>query len=207
MRIYTEPRKFPYILIDNFIPEHEMNDVLSEIEYLKKFTMSADMTGSATTLDGTFLKQNKGIYFNHFYNNDDIKLFSPTFRCMLRLESEEVFNAIRNYDNIFAHFIPMRFRKENEFPTDALLSFYYDSDYYKLHTDSTLYTAVLWIHEEPKQFTGGDFYFHHEDGTVELVECKNNRMVIFPSFYAHEVTAVKYLTPESSPRCSVSMFF
>jgi len=87
------------------------------------------------------------------------------------------------------------------------LSIYSDGDYYLPHIDESLYTSVLWLNKEPKEYEGGNFIFHFEDGSTEEVETKNNRMVLFPSFYKHEVKPVHYLTEDAYPRCAISMFF
>ena len=50
-----------------------------------------------------------------------------------------------------------------------------------------MHTALVWFYKEPKRFTGGDLTFTQSQQTVE---CKHNRMILFPSYYLHAVDEV-----------------
>ena len=50
-----------------------------------------------------------------------------------------------------------------------------------------MHTALIWFYKEPKRFTGGVLTFTQSKKTVE---CKHNRMVLFPSYYLHAVDEV-----------------
>jgi hypothetical protein len=43
---------------------------------------------------------------------------------------------------------------------------------------------LIWLHKEPKMYQGGDFEIVNSN---TVIESKNNRMVLFPSFYYHKV--------------------
>ena len=49
-------------------------------------------------------------------------------------------------------------------------------------------STISWFHREPKAYTGGNIIFNDIDITLE---CKHNRMLIFPSYYLHEVQPIK----------------
>lgn len=69
----------------------------------------------------------------------------------------------------------------------VLLSYYEKEHYYKPHRDISVFTALIWLWKEPKQFTGGDFMFSDHDYSVE---CKNNRAIIFLGPEQHAVSTV-----------------
>ena len=69
-----------------------------------------------------------------------------------------------------------------------LLSYYENQDYYKRHYDTALITCLTWFHKDPKKFSGGDFKF--SDYNISI-ECKSNRMIVFPSMIFHEVEKIE----------------
>ena len=69
-----------------------------------------------------------------------------------------------------------------------MVNYYENSDYYESHMDFNMMTIVCWFHRTPKAYTGGDVTFHDID---TILECNHNRMVMFPSYYFHEVLPVK----------------
>ena len=66
-------------------------------------------------------------------------------------------------------------------------NYYDDAQEYKPHHDDPQFTILIWFYKEPKKFTGGDFIFTQPNVNVK---CKHNRMVLFPSYYLHQVTPV-----------------
>jgi predicted 2-oxoglutarate/Fe(II)-dependent dioxygenase YbiX len=70
----------------------------------------------------------------------------------------------------------------------TLISYYENSGYYKSHKDTAVVTALTWFFKEPKMFEGGDLIFTK---TEEEIKVSNNTVIIFPSHFAHEVTAIK----------------
>jgi len=70
-----------------------------------------------------------------------------------------------------------------------LVSYYEDNDYYKPHHDTFSFTCLIWMVREPRKFTGGDFILNEPDIEIKL---KNNRMVLFPCSYLHEVTPINF---------------
>ncbi len=68
-----------------------------------------------------------------------------------------------------------------------LYSLYTNKDYYGAHRDWAVATVLFWFCRTPKKFTGGDLVFEEINETIEF---KNNRIVIFPSQFKHEVTPV-----------------
>ena len=50
-----------------------------------------------------------------------------------------------------------------------------------------MHSCLIWFFQEPKKFKGGNLKFTQ---SFKTVECKNNRMVLFPSYYLHEVDKI-----------------
>ena len=65
------------------------------------------------------------------------------------------------------------------------MNYYEDKDEYKKHTDQGIITCVSFFYQEPKKFQGGDLVIGNTS-----IECKNNRLVLFPSILYHEVEKV-----------------
>ena len=70
-----------------------------------------------------------------------------------------------------------------------MVSYYEDGDYYKPHIDSMMFTCLIWVFREPKQFKGGEFVLPQAGVTIPM---RNNRMILFPSYYTHAVNPVKF---------------
>jgi len=106
---------------------------------------------------------------------------------ILRLErrkilSEPVINAIRETGPYF------KFWNPDMPPPHSQLNYYETGDRYDKHPDTFYVTTVVTFYREPKAFTGGDHVFSDTD---VLVESTHNRMVIHPSYYLHEIEALK----------------
>lgn len=51
-----------------------------------------------------------------------------------------------------------------------------------------MHTAIIWFFKEPKRFEGGNLRLTELN---ETIECMHNRLIIFPSYYSHEVDELK----------------
>ena len=65
--------------------------------------------------------------------------------------------------------------------------YYENTNEYQAHWDSCRITALTYFYRQPKSFTGGDLYFPDFDTKVE---CRNNRIIIFPSILNHASTPI-----------------
>ena len=70
-----------------------------------------------------------------------------------------------------------------------MLSRYVDGQYYNVHKDASVQTTLVWLHHEPKPFTGGDLVF--KDYNNYTIPCNNNTGVIFYGPTKHEVPPIK----------------
>lgn len=175
----------PWISIEDFYNQQELDFIWEELNFVSYpwKMLSPDETISAIQ-DGEPLKKNSGLFLDDFYSD---RTFSNILTANRKLLSKE---QGRDADRITIlqkhnHWFFKYFRCLDE---GTLLSYYENEDNYKPHDDSASITALTWLYKEPKRFTGGDFIFSN---TNEIVECKNNKMVIFPSCVTHQVTTVK----------------
>lgn len=177
LEILTEP--FNHAIVRNFYTEQELSDIWVELNFLSvnNKLLPPEETGAAT--DGRNpTKNNYGVYLDKTYTNrklSDIlthsrKLFSPDLIGEL-VKSHWMFNYLQhcNMDT-------------------ALLSYYEDGGYYKPHIDYCTLTALTHLYKEPKCFSGGDLSFPEFNYNYGL---ENNRMILFPSVLAHEVSEIK----------------
>ena len=82
-------------------------------------------------------------------------------------------------DNPFARYLPYT----NDDVTQ--LNYYKDGAEYKHHADHGVLSAVTILHDEPKQYIGGDLVFTDYNYIPKL---KNNTTILFSSFQQHGVT-------------------
>ena len=69
----------------------------------------------------------------------------------------------------------------------SVISYYENLDKYSEHFDKFMHTVLIWFYREPKRFDGGDLIFNQSN---QIVECRHNRMIMFPSYYLHEAKTV-----------------
>ena len=70
---------------------------------------------------------------------------------------------------------------------NTLIMYYENNDEYKPHRDLARLTGITWFYREPKKFTGGNLRFPRFDMEIE---CKHNRVIVFPSSIHHGVDKV-----------------
>ena len=174
---FNEP--FPYVVVDDFFSEKELVNIYNELDWYvsnyQHYFDSPRRTGTAVDLRSAQKKSNAGFFIDGVYTHPK---YSSIARC-----SESFFNS--SIANIKDNYIIGK----NALPANGiLLSYYNNGDFYKPHSDQSYLTACLWLYKEPKRYEGGNFIF--SDCNLPI-ECKNNRMVIFPGSVVHEVTEIK----------------
>jgi hypothetical protein len=169
-------KQFPVVVRDFFYSKEECFHIFDELKALRH--LLAD-TGNNSALNESGVSKTKkhqlwmdGVYTNRSFSkclNINRKLFDSSFAA--ELEKESIFwrnLRIANRDT-------------------TLINYYENDDFYDMHFDTAVITAITWLFDRPKKFTGGDLVF--EDG--RSVKMKYGRTVIFPSFLKHGVTPVK----------------
>ena len=173
--------RIPYLVKDDFFNEEELSKIWEEIEFLtdKSFLIPSESMGYTQTPDGKMLKRNRGVYLTQIYDKNNIHS-SPIIECSKKIHN----GLLKEYESIEICNRAAKIVRHNH----LLVSYYGDGDHYKPHHDMSVVTVLYWLCKTPKAFDGGDLIFND---TNEVVEMKNNRMLIFPSWALHSVTPVK----------------
>ena len=172
---YNEP--FPYILIDDFYNQSELDGIWEELDYLchpKRMGRSSIERGAAT-MDGQSLKNAWDMFLDCFFTSRD---FSNILEINRKLIDQEIFKKHPHW--LFNHVSAL-----NE--DNTLIMYYENNDEYKPHCDLARLTCITWFYREPKKFTGGNLRFPRFDMEIE---CKHNRVIVFPSSIQHGVDKV-----------------
>ena len=177
---YNEP--FPYILIDDFYNQSELDGIWQELDYLchpKRMGRSSIERGSAADVysDGTreLIKNAWDMFLDSFFISRDS---SNILEINRKLINKEMFKNHPHW--LFNHWDAL-----NEDNTQIL--YYENNDEYKPHRDLARLTGITWFYREPKKFTGGNLRFPWFDMEIE---CKHNRVIVFPSSIPHGVDKV-----------------
>lgn len=182
MKIDSVGKPFEMLVIQDTFSEQELQKIWVELEYLHSVNsfISSNINNSAVDHKGKVLKQNKSLFLDSFYSSRD----NSTILSLLqkKLFSHEVVLRMMSLNPAFNNF-----KAINKHTT--LISYYENSDFYKPHTDSSVFSTLTYIYKEPKSFTGGDisFYFNEEKIKINI---ENNLSIMFPSGYLHEVDPV-----------------
>ena len=172
---YNEP--FPYIIIDDYYDEKELEGIWEELRFLCHPDKLGKETASAFNDNDEILKNNNGVFLDSIYKES---YHSNILKSLYKICDV--------YDDVFRSHPSWFFHYPSLTSAGCLLSYYEDSEYYKRHYDVSAITMCAWFYEEPRKFSGGELSFSDYDITCGL---KNNRVVFFPSQIYHEVAPIK----------------
>ena len=198
--LYSKEKAFPYLVIDNYLNKEEEEKVWIELNYYQ-----SNKEHLITTASGNLIAK----------DNKDNAL-GKSFRIYIN----DIFKHL-NFSNIgllYKKFQSPNFHKylEQAFPdrhwgfkgtkrSSTMISYYENADYYKAHHDNASFTMLLWLFKQPKNFTGGDLILPQLNKTIE---CRYNRMLLFPSYYKHEVLKLEQEhKKEGYGRYAITTFF
>lgn len=195
MNIQHYNNVFPYIIIDNFYDDCELDLIWREIDFLldgDKFD-TPEKTATASAGD-VILKKNGGIFLDNVYTDRE---YSNILTCSRKLyrELKSIWGGSESW-----WFRTLLGSCDVLDQDHTLLSYYGHDDYYKPHCDKSILTSLTWLYKEPKGFDGGNFILNsdmgikhllNETARSETVELKNNRTVMFPGIIPHQVTPIK----------------
>lgn len=189
MKIEILKEPFDHVIINEVLTPEQLKNVWLELEFLyprlQRVGENNYKGGSAQAPDGTLLKKNKCMNLHDVYNFQ----FNVSYilECLIDLhKSEELNNSIQDLEYYFRLFKKIR-------TYFFMLQYYEDSDNYQSHRDNCAFTSVLFLHKEPKNFTGGNFVFDEYSYSVPF---ETNKMILFPSVLNHAVTPVKLLSDD-----------
>lgn len=168
---------YPYLIIDNFYNEEEEEKIWNEVELLFSLLRNEEASTGNMAVDGSGNKKGdaKRIYLDTFYKNEREQ--SSIFNYYNKIISDEVIDL---YSSIVPSWVTFNCSNQDT----SQISYYENDGYYGEHFDMYMHTCLIWFFREPKKFNGGDLFFTKSN---QRVECKHNRMLLFPSYYFHEV--------------------
>lgn len=184
VNVYGRGTPYPFVLIDSWYSSKEESNVWSEIDFFERNNfLKKDSTGGdgsvATYDDGISKAKNKRIFLGEIFKNNFASHINNYLYKQRTSEFKEIIQYCQPYHRSF----------ESANAESTMISFYNDGDYYDTHYDSTAWTCLIWMVKEPRNFDGGDFIFPEINHNIEL---KNNRMVMFPSCFNHQVSKLNY---------------
>lgn len=177
MEVMHKWEKAEYILVKNVCSEDELRLCKNELEIVLPALKSPEFTSSATDENGNFKKKNIGLYFNNIYNPTFVD-FSPCTKII-----DKVLKIVSTGN--FTPHSSMNYMKVGGYCYDLLFGAYKNKDYYKPHKDCSTLTLLFWL--KNKEFSGGNLTFVDFD---EKILFEDNAILIFPSYYMHEVDEV-----------------
>lgn len=180
IQYFNDLDRFPYIIIDEFYNESEIEELWEELDYMcnsRRLVLASKDRGAAHD-NGKLLKFNHCQYLDSMYaNRSQSNILDVTTK--LFMEEKRIFE-----DHPHWYFKDMQ-RINLDY---TQVSYYEHKDEYQSHRDRAIFTSLTWFYKKPKKYSGGDFWF--EDFNFGL-ECLNNRTVIFPSVIRHAVRPIK----------------
>lgn len=181
MKIYniTDNQIFPFLMIDDFFDEEVLKSIWNELNFYEGKTYLE--TEIIAQIKGKPMGTVKRLYLDKIYAGDQRHISDILSNYQKRLWSAEIVQAYKKT-------VPswVTFWSSNKDTTQ--LGYMENSDYYTAHFDVTQHTALVWLYKEPRKFKGGDLIFTQSKINVE---CRNNRMVLFPSYYFHAVSKLE----------------
>ena len=179
--ICDEDKVFPFLIVDDFYSKEEQRLILEELMFHKddfKVDHKRNDDGVAKDENNKPLANATRIYLDEMYG--DNRQDSNILNLYTKIISPEVKEAYRQTTPSWRLF-------EITNQDCSQVSYYENEGDYKEHYDKFMHTCLIWFYKEPKRFTGGDLTFTQSQQTVE---CKHNRMILFPSYYLHAVDEV-----------------
>ena len=170
--------KIPYLLKRDFFTPEEEASIWDELNFLNNphLMLEPSLTNGSIDRKNVQRKKNKGIFLDTLY---------------ARLDSSSIWRASRKiFTSATMEYSQLHLSNTSVFATNRsslLVSYYEDSDYYLPHTDEAVVSVLYWFYKEPKTFVGGDLTFND---TGEVVEVRNNTMLMFPSWATHSVSEI-----------------
>ena len=192
INICNDNKIFPFLYVDDRYTPEEEKLIWKELDfYTNPYAMmrSEDDPNTGVFEDGNSKSRGWRIHVNEMYSGlirdkdgkeyplSHILRFQPQFT-MWPEELEKVINEIS------PNFRMLDMTNSGK----TMINYSETDDYYESHNDNCMISTLCWFHRKPKAYTGGDITFTDTDTTLE---CKHNRMVMFPGYYSHEAHPTK----------------
>ena len=167
-----------YAVIEDFYNQEELKLIWRELKYITPKLAIPELSNPAHNIEsGESLKKAKGRFLSDIFTKQNMSDIDTIAR---KISSPKLVKKLVDKNPIY--------RSIESCFTSTLVNYYENSEYYKSHNDLSVFTAITYIFEEPKKFSGGNLIL--SDFNVEI-QIKNNMLVIFPGCYMHEVQEIK----------------
>ena len=190
---------FPLVVVDDFYSKEQVRLIWEELDFLcyKDKLRDPNQIRGATS-KGKIINKRSGIFLHHCYSDPVVSNILKVNQKVLKFK-EDLFHKHESW--FFKNYILDQGK--------TLISYYENSDYYSLHTDTFVVTVLTWFFKEPKRFTGGELGLY-ADNQLSTIKLLNNRMVAFPSCIKHQVSELKmqeeYLGKKLGRFCMTQFF-
>ena len=192
-----------FVIVDDWFTLDELDEIFIELDFLSLTKESSDKV-EGPALDKNKKPKLKGyrIYPYDIYSQQGCE-YSPILKSINKFQSKDFHAKVKKTFENTGTALYEQFIGTNH--SQTFINYYEDSNFYGEHFDKLQFTALVFLYKEPKSFTGGDFYFTRIN---KKIECKNNRLVLFPSFYYHKTENIKSeLNEKNKGRYSIATFF
>lgn len=201
--IANHDKVHPFLIVDNWFSNKELRSVWKELDFLSSrndLERAEDNDDVAKKKDGSSKAKAFRIFYDEIYN-DTGRLHSHLPLTLDKIRKKE-------FGDLLEKAMPLQSRTFfTTSKSNCLITYYENNDGYETHHDNAIATILIWLYKEPKKYEGGDLLFTDFDTRIKN---KNNRLLIFPSYYNHEVEPVKMLEPQTEMgygRFTITHFF
>lgn len=179
MEVNYYNEEIPLIIVDNFYTEQERNDIMVELDYLSddRRMIPPHKDKEAAHYKNVNQKNAKCQYLDSFFQHREHSSILQITEKIFQNNTEIINNHphwFYDCSQINAHWTHIIYYEHNE--------------EYKPHKDTARMTVLTYFYREPKRFEGGHTLFPDYDIQVE---CKNNRILVFPSNITHASVSLK----------------
>lgn len=186
---------FPLVIVDDFLDEISLAQVMKEVRGLWDANLVQPDTGTARE-NGSIIKTGQGVVLDDLYKN---RSRSATIRFTETLFGRaDIWQTSRNTGDWF---LADTLSESNRHGT--LVNFYMSGQQYRPHRDGSRITALLVLTEHDVVISGGEFVFPDYDITLSL---RSNQMIIFPSVIRHGCNPITITGFDGPARYSVALF-
>ena len=173
---------YQFLYVDNWFNKNEEKLIWKELDF---FTQK-----NIETSDSLIDKDERGVPKGQSFRIYPYKIYSPyglKYSNLVNLTSKQ---KTDDFKKLLKKTFGNYYRSWSSTNSDTFFVSYYEKgDYYNAHIDVAAFSVLLWFYKKPKKFTGGDLILND---TKEKIECKHNRLIIFPSWYYHSVTPIHF---------------
>jgi len=200
----VDEKEFPYLLIDNFFEKKELSQIWNEINYLynNKYFFESSRDKNSGHNNNEPLAKNSRCYPNQVLTYGQIQK-SFLFNYVKKIQNKNFHKLVEETFKNSNYALYKTFLGLNR--SNLVINHYDNNEEYKEHFDQFQFSMITWLHEEPKNYKGGDFILTKNNRKIESL---NNRCILFPGFYYHKVEPIKYLKNKNvKGRFSINRFF